>query len=215
MAPEVVTYDDLDDSAFAEFITDDESGYQDVPSILSSTQDAYDNIAGYKFSAMRFKNRGYESATSDIYLNGIKLNDAMSGYTPYSLWSGLNEATRSKETTTGIVAAEYGLGGFNGTTNIDSRPSSVRKGWRFSALTNSGQYRWRLMATYSSGKMDNGWSYAISASTRQGGNDYVKGVYYNSFSYYAGVEKNINKRICVTGNNPFSRVEYFHTNKKD
>ena len=97
MAPEVVTYDDLDDSAFAEFITDDESGYQDVPSILSSTQDAYDNIAGYKFSAMRFKNRGYESATSDIYLNGIKLNDAMSGYTPYSLWSGLNEATRSKE----------------------------------------------------------------------------------------------------------------------
>lgn len=192
MAPEVVSYEDLDDSAFAEFITDDESGYQDVPSILSSTQDAYDNIAGYKFSAMRFKNRGYESATSEIYMNGIKLNDAMSGYTPYSLWSGLNEATRSKENTTGIVAAEYGLGGFNGTTNIDSRPSSVRKGWRFSALTNSGQYRWRLMATYSSGKMDNGWSYAISASTRQGGNDYVKGVYYNSFSYYAGVEKNIN-----------------------
>ena len=40
------------------------------------------------------------------------------GYTPWSLWSGLNDATRNQENTTGLQAADYGLGGIGGTTNI-------------------------------------------------------------------------------------------------
>ncbi len=39
------------------------------------------------------------------------------------------------------------------------------------------------MVTYASGYQDNGWSYAFSVSTRQGGNSYVNGVYYNAFGY--------------------------------
>ena len=65
----------------------------------------------------------------------------------------------------------------------------MRKGWRFSALTNSALYRLRLMGTYASGPLDNGWSYAVNVSARIGGNDWIKGVYYRSFAYYAGAEK--------------------------
>lgn len=179
---------DVDDSNFAEFDMDD-SGYDDTPTILFGSNDPYNDIVSFGFSNIRFKNRGYTSESQDVYLSGVRMNDAITGYSPYSLWSGLNEAMRSKETTIGNEVADRGVGGYNGVTDINAMPSSVRPGWRFSALTNSALYRLRLMANYASGELDNGWSYAFNVSARLGGNDWVQGVYYRSFAYYAGVEK--------------------------
>lgn len=181
---------DIDDSSFMEFDMDD-SGYTDTPTILFGTNDVYNDVVGYGWSNIRFKNRGYNSETQDVYLSGIKLNDAITGYSPYSLWTGLNEAMRSKESTMGVEFYPLALGGYNGVTNILANPTNIRKGWRFSVLSNSALYRLRLMGTYASGEMDNGWSYAVNVSARLGGNDWVEGVYYRNFAYYVGVEKNI------------------------
>ena len=182
---------ELDASSFAEFDLDD-TGYSDAPTILYANNDVYADMVGYGFSAIRFKNRGYASESQDVYLAGVPMNDALTGYTPFSLWSGLNEAMRSKDATLGLETLEYGLGGYNGLTNIAAEASAVRPGWRFSVLTNSALYRLRLMATYASGELDNGWSYAFNASARLGGNDWVEGMYYRSFAFYAGVSKKFN-----------------------
>lgn len=179
---------EVDDASFTEFDLDD-SGYQDSPTILFGQNDVFNNIAGYNFSSVRFRVRGYSSESQDVYMAGVRMNDAITGYTPYSLWSGLNEAVRSKESVNGSEISDYGFGGYNGLTNIDPMALKVRTGWRGSVLTNSALYRLRLMMTYSSGELDNGWSYAFSASARLGGNDWIKGVYYRSFGYYGSVEK--------------------------
>ena len=179
---------EVDDASFTEFDLDD-SGYQDSPTILFGQNDVFNNIAGYNFSSVRFRVRGYSSESQDVYMAGVRMNDAITGYTPYSLWSGLNEAVRSKESVNGSEISDYGFGGYNGLTNIDPMASQARTGWRGSVLTNSALYRLRLMMTYSSGELDNGWSYAFSASARLGGNDWIKGVYYRSFGYYGSVEK--------------------------
>lgn len=179
---------EVDDASFTEFDMDD-SGYQDSPTILFGQNDVFNNIAGYNFSSVRFRVRGYSSESQDVYLAGVRMNDAITGYTPYSLWSGLNEAVRNKESVNGSEISEYGFGGYNGLTNINPMASGVRTGWRGSVLTNSALYRLRLMLTYASGELDNGWSYAFSASARLGGNDWIKGVFYRSFGYYGSVEK--------------------------
>ncbi len=184
---------ELDASSFAEFDLDD-SGYSDSPTILFGSNDVFTNVAGYGFSSVRFKNRGYNSETQDVYLAGVQMNDAITGYSPFSLWSGLNEAMRSKESSIGLEGSSYGIGGYNGLTNISAEASAVRPGWRFSVLSNSALYRLRLMATYASGEMDNGWSYAVNVSARLGGNDWVEGVYYRSFAIYAGVGKRFNNQ---------------------
>jgi len=181
---------EVDDDNFTEQDLLD-TGYSDSPTILFGANDVYNNVAGYGFSAIRFKNRGYNSETQDVYLAGVPMNDAITGYSPYSLWSGLNEATRSKETVNGLESSDYGIGGFNGLTNITGTPSAVRPGWRFSVLTNSALYRLRFMATYASGQLDNGWSYAFNISGRIGGNDWIQGVFYRNFAFYGGVEKKI------------------------
>lgn len=195
VAEQVVS--ELDDSSFAEFDMED-SGYTDNPSILFGANDPYNNIVGYGFSDVRFKNRGYDSETQDVLFAGVPLNDAITGYSPFSLWSGLNEATRSKENTIGLEAHDNSIGGYNGVTSILGTPSNVRPGWRFSVLSNSALYRLRLMANYASGELDNGWSYAVNVSARLGGNDWVQGVYYKYLSYYAGAEKKFgdNSRIA-------------------
>lgn len=180
----------VDDSVFAEFDTDVESdGGSELPSSLGASKDLFNSIASYKFSEMRFNVRGYDSPYTDVYLNGIRFNDAMTGYGPWSLWSGLNDATRNQEATAGLTATDYGVGGIGGSTNINARASQVRQGFRASAVTANSMYRFRLMLSYASGALDNGWSYAFSFSTRQGGNDYVDGVYYNAYAYFASVEK--------------------------
>lgn len=180
--------EDLDESDFSEFDMND-SGYNDNPTILYSQNDVFNDITSFGWSSVRFRARGFAGEAQDVYLAGIKMNDAITGYSPYSLWSGLNEAVRTKFATTGSETSDYGFGGYNGLTNIPGNASNVRKGWRGSILTNSTSYRLRVMLTYASGQLDNGWAYAFSASARLGGNDWIKGVYYRSFAYYGSIEK--------------------------
>ncbi len=180
----------IDDSVFTEFDSDSSSSdEQALPSSLASSKDIFNNIASYRFSEMRFNVRGYDSQYSDIYLNGIRFNDAMTGYGPWSLWSGLNDATRNQESLPGLATSDFGIGGIGGVTNVNARASQMRKGFRASVANGNQMYRFRALVTYASGQLDNGWSYAFSAGTRQGGNGYVDGVYYNSYSYFASAEK--------------------------
>lgn len=180
----------IDDSLFAELDSDSSaSDAQALPSSLSSSKDIYNNIASYRFSEMRFNVRGYDSMYQDVYLNGIRFNDAMTGYGPWSLWSGLNDATRNQENSAGLTPTNFGVGGIGGVTNVNARASQMRKGFRVSVSNANQMYRWRAMVSYASGALDNGWSYGFSVSTRQGGNGYVDGIYYNSYGYFASVEK--------------------------
>ena len=188
---------DLDEDSFAAFDMDD-SGFSDNPAILFGSNDVFNNIAGYNFSSVRFRARGYKSESQDVYLAGVRLNDAVTGYGPFSLWSGLNEAMRSKDTVNGGEFSDYGLGGYNGLTNIFGTASQIRKGLRGSVMTNSTLYRLRVMASYATGVMDNGWAYAVNVSARLGGNDWIDGVYYRSLAYYFAADKVLNDANTIS-----------------
>ena len=197
LAPDVATGLDF---AIDDFDTETSDVGQDLPVTLSASQDVYESVANYNFGVMRFRSRGYDNNTARVYLNGVYLNDAQSGYSPWSLWGGLNDATRNQEGAAAAAVSDYGVGGINGVTNINATASQLRKGLRVSAVNASGQYLFRGMITYASGENENGWSYAFSGSTRQGGNLWVIGTDYNAWSYYASVEKRLNadSRLALT-----------------
>jgi hypothetical protein len=179
----------IDDAIFAEYGNETLDDAQSVPSSLSASKDLFNSIASYKFSEMRFNTRGYDDKYTDVSLNGIRLNDALTGYGPWSLWSGLNDATRTQDVTSGINMGDNSVGGMGGTDNINTRPSQMRKGFKASVVSANSTYAFRGMLTYASGPQDNGWSYAFSLSTRQGGNSYVDGVFYNAYGYFGTIEK--------------------------
>ncbi len=188
----------LNENELSEFDMESDVEIQQSNPSLSASKNIFNNIAGYKFSEMRFKNRGLDGES--VYLNGVLINDALTGYSPWSLWTGLNDATRNQEYVAGLGVSDFGVGGTNGSTNVNARASQMRKGFRASVVNSSGSYMFRVMATYASGLLDNGWSYAFSVSTRQGNNMWVDGVYYNAWAYFGSVEKRFgnNHNLALT-----------------
>ena len=57
---------EVDDDSFAAFDMDD-SGFNDNPTILFGSNDVFNNIAGYNFSSVRFRARGYNSESQEVY----------------------------------------------------------------------------------------------------------------------------------------------------
>lgn len=183
---------DLSD-AFSAFVSEgapeDDNTEGSTPILLSASRDPYTNKAGFQFSPMRFRIRGYDAPYQEQLLNGFKMNDLNSGYSAWSLWNGLNNVTRTQENKNGFETSPLSFGNVGGVTNVVIRPSMDGKGGRVTYSNSNRTYNHRAMFYYSTGLMDNGWAISLSASTRQGNHGYQLGQFYNAYGYYLGIEK--------------------------
>jgi hypothetical protein len=127
-------------------------------------------------------------------INGISMNKIYDGRPQWSNWGGLNDATRNQEFTLGSAPSDYTFGGILGTQEINTRASLYRKGTRISMAGTNTNYSWRSMVTHNSGLMENGWAYSISGSRRWAQEGYFEGTDYGANSFFASVEKRINKK---------------------
>ncbi len=179
-----LTSDDLDNDA----------QNQDVSSLLQSSRDVFASIAGYNFSAARYRMRGYQSDQYAILMNGVQMNNPEIGWGIWAFWGGLNDVTRYPEVGNGITSSDYTFGNIGGYSNIDLRASRFRKGSRASYALTNRTYRNRVMFTHATGMMKNGWAFAISGSARWSEEGYIEGTSYSAASYFLSVEKKINDK---------------------
>src|SRR5690554_3745824 len=103
-------------------------------------------------------------------------------------WGGMNDITRNQEFTHGLQASDHSFGGILGTTYINTRPSGMRRGLRFSTSSSNRTYTGRTMGTYSSGRGKNGLSYSVSASRRWAKEGYIEGTLYDAYSFFGAME---------------------------
>ena len=171
-----------------------DSEAQDVSGLLQSSKDVFSNIAGFNFSAARYRVRGYDSENFTVSMNGITLNNPEGGRAIWAFWGGLNDITRYQESKSGISASSYNFGGIGGFSNIDARATSIRKGSKISYAYANRSYNHRIMITHSTGMMDNGMAVVISASKRSSNEGYVEGTFYNGASYFLSIEKKFNEK---------------------
>lgn len=167
---------------------------QDISALLTSSRDAYVSAASFTFGSARYRIRGYDGKYSSVLINGIPVNDLETGMVYYSTWGGLNDATRQTEVTNGLNPNRQYFGGIGGTTNIITRASSFGKTARFSYSATNRSYRNRLMGTYATGMMDNGWAFVVSASRRWAEEGYVEGTFYDAYAYFLAAEKKLNNQ---------------------
>ena len=171
---------------------------QDVSGLLQSSRDVFVSTAGYTFGAARYRIRGYDNNNLTVMINGVKMNDMEGGRAYWSSWGGLNDATWNKDIRTGVVSSELSFGGVAGVTEINTRPSLFRKQLRVSYSSANRSYRNRVMASYSTGLMKNGWSLVVSGSRRWAQEGYVEGTFYDAWAYFIGVEKRINSKHSLS-----------------
>jgi hypothetical protein len=175
-------------------LNDDTTGSDNISGLLSSSQDIYQRTAAFEFSSSFFRVRGLDSDNGSVLINGIEMNKLYNGRPQWSNWGGLNDVVRNQELTTGLTPSAYNFGGVLGTTNINTRASSYREGGRVTYSSSNRSYRNRLMASYASGLLEGGWSYVIMAGRRWGDEGFQDATLYDSNSFFASVEKQINEK---------------------
>ena len=153
-------------------ITDDElnadDGFTDnIAGLLQSSRDVFLSTAAFDFSATFFRPRGLDNANGKVLINGIEMNKLLNGRPQWSNWGGLNDLQRNQAFTRGVSPNENTFGDIAGVNNITMRASSYGEGTRISYASANRSYQGRVMASHSSGALDNGCSYAFIASRYQ------------------------------------------------
>ena len=169
------------------------SGAQSVSGLLTASRDVFINTAAFTLGTYRFRIRGYDNNNTDIFLNGMMMNDLEDGGAYYSQWGGLNDVMRSRDNVIGLDPVDYTFGGVGGATSIDSRAGTQWDQLRLSYATSNRTYNHRLMGTYSTGWLKRGWAVSVSASRRWADEGYVDGTSYDAWSYFFAVEKKLGK----------------------
>ena len=166
-------------------------GAQNISGVLSSSRDAFVSAAAFTFGPARFNIRGYDAKYTSVLVNGMPVNDLETGRVFWNHWGGLNDVLRNRTNTIGLGASIFAYGGVGGASTIDTRAISQRKQLRFGYAISNRTYRNRLMATYSSGLLESGWAFSLSASRRWADEGYVEGTFYDAYSYFASVDRRL------------------------
>lgn len=162
---------------------------QDYSTVLSAGRDDFLSTAAFTFGSQRFRLRGLGSDFGSTYINGIPMNELENGALYWGQWGGLNDVFRNVHTNHGLVASEYGIGGFLGNNNINLRASDQRKQTRAQYAFSNRSYNHRIMVTHSSGLNKNGFAYTLSGSRRWANEGYTPGSFYDAAAFFLGAEK--------------------------
>lgn len=175
-----------------------ETNTQNISSLLTAGRDPFYAAAIFNFSPVRFRIRGYSSDLSSTFINGIPMESIDNGFTPFGLWSGLNDVMRNRDVSLGLRPNTFSFGDISNTTNIDARASKQRKQTSFSYAFSNRAYTHRWMITHSTGMNKKGWAFSFSGSRRWADEGYAPGTYYNGWSYFAGIDKRVGEKQLLS-----------------
>lgn len=189
----------LSGETFGDGFEDEESGASTyIPGLLHSSRDVYTNNTGYTFSIAWFKARGSDSKYQTISMNGLIMQNLVTGRASYSQWGGLNHVFRYPENILNNNPATFTFGSIGGASNYTVRPSTFRQQIRATYSLSNRSYNNRLMITGATGLMKNNWAFTASLSGRFGNAiSYVDGTHYDGISYFLSGEKKINEEHSV------------------
>ena len=169
-------------------------GSDNISGLLSSSLDLFQRTAAFEFSSSFYRLRGLDSDNGKILINGIEMNKLYNGRPQWSNWGGLNDVMRSQELSVGLTPSNYSFGGVLGATNVNTRASETKEGGRLTYSSSNRSYTNRLMFSYASGLLQNGWAYTLSIGRRWGNEGYQDATLYESNSIFVSAEKKLNDK---------------------
>ncbi|MBU3715107.1 MAG: TonB-dependent receptor [Ferruginibacter sp.] len=166
--------------------------------MLTAGRDPFFNAASFKFSAVRFRIRGYDADLFSTYMNGVPMENLDNGFTPFGLWGGLNDVIRNRDNSLGLRSTPYAFGNIGGLNYMDTRASYQRPQTSINYAISNRNYAHRFMVTHSTGLNKKGWAFSMSASRRWANEGYADGTYYDGWSFYGGVDKRLNDKHLLS-----------------
>ena len=180
--------------------------------MMNSNSNVYTSNVGYLWSPVRFKFRAYSSQYSDIYMNGVQVNNLENGQFNYSTIGGMNDATRNQDAATPFEVNAFGMSSIGGSSNYDFRASNYAAGNKVTLSGLNRNYTLRAMYTYGTGLTKKGWAFFGTVVYRWANMNTaaVDGTFYNSLGYFLSAQKVINENHSLnlaTWGNPTERAQ--------
>lgn len=175
---------------------------QNISILLNSAgvRDPFLAASGFIFSQYNVRPRAYDRASQQLYINGMLMNDAISGNPVWAQWGGLNDVIKNPTSTYGIAAHQQAIGLVNGSTVFTLNAAENAKQDKFSYSLSNRSYDNRIMYTHHTGLQKNGWAFSFSASRRWAQEAYLKGTSFDAYSGYISIAKVLNTRHQITLN---------------
>ena len=187
---------------------EDDDQSQNV-TIINAGNNVYASEVGYLFSPVRFRYRAFNQKFNDVYINGVQMNDLESGQFRFSSIGGINNITKNVDFALPFEKSNFAVSAMGGSNNYNFRASKVASGQRLTLSGANRNYTLRGMYSFGTGVSEKGWSFAGSIGYRWADRGYVEGTFYNSLSYFFGIEKQINDQHSIslaTWGNPTERA---------
>lgn len=163
-------------------------------SALSAGRDVFLNAATFNLAGGRFRPRGYFNEDSDVYLNGMLMNDQDDGRVLWTGWYGLNDVMRNRSNLLNLADNDFTFGGIGGASFVDLRASSQRAQKAITYTNSNRTFQHRIGGTWSTGMMKNGWAFSVSGSHTYGTQGFIKGTGIQATSYFVSVDRKIGSR---------------------
>ncbi|MBV9988805.1 MAG: TonB-dependent receptor [Chitinophagaceae bacterium] len=172
-----------------------DASIQYLPSLLSASRDLFSNTASFHFGLLRFRPRGYDARWSAALINGLPMQSAADGQTPWAYWSGLNDVTKNMQSVNGLRAGDMDMGNPGSTTLIDMRAFKQKQETQIGYSFSNRSYTHRISFTYTPSAIRHGWNSSFSGSMRYAEEGMVPGAGLSGASYYLGIDKRIHDDV--------------------
>lgn len=176
-------------------------GSQEFPEILATTPSVYVTKAGGGFGDSRINIRGFDQKNIAVMINGVPVNDMENSSVYWSNWAGLSDVTTAMQVQRGLGSSKLAISSVGGTINVVTKTADAKQGGSIAATMGNDNFL-KTLASYSTGKMENGLSASVLFSNTMG-NGYVDGTKFLGQNYFVGLGYKINDnhdlQITFTG----------------
>jgi len=119
-----------------------------------------------------------------VLINGVPVNDMENGRVFWSNWTGLADVASAMQVQRGLGASKLAISSVGGTLNIVTKTTDLKEGGFFGTTVANANYL-KTVASYSTGRMDNGFAFTTLLS-RTAGNGYIDGTQFDGYNYFFG-----------------------------
>ncbi|WP_046758872.1 TonB-dependent receptor [Kordia jejudonensis] len=159
-------------------------GNQELPELLNATPSVYATKSGGGFGDSRINIRGFDQVNTAVLVNGVPVNDMENGRVFWSNWTGLADVASAIQVQRGLGSSKLAISSVGGTLNIVTKTTDRNEGGFVGTTLGNDNYL-KTIASYSTGRMENGFAFSGLLS-RTAGDGYINGTAFEGYNYFLG-----------------------------
>ncbi len=160
-------------------------GSKELPEVLNYTPSVYATKQGGGWGDARINVRGFDQRNTAVLINGMPVNDMENGWVYWSNWAGLADVVSAMQVQRGLGSSKLAISSVGGTINILTTTSEKKKGGSLGFSIGNDGYT-KLLASYSTGLLDNGLSASFLLSHTKG-DGYVDATQFSGYTWFLGL----------------------------